>query len=420
VGQPFGRLIRGTAVNLPPNRRVAALWDNRDTPRSEWSISLTLAKELEAYLQRVRPRRILEVGSGFSTAVLAAYAVWNDAEVVTLEHDPEYHTRTGKGLAKLGLVDPVDLKQAHLRSQQFGSHEPYLWYDIQLDGQFDFVFVDGPPKVNGRLAVFFAVRNHLKPGWQMWVDDGLRGHEGKCVKVWGQNFPGEFGYYGLDIDGKGVFILRDAREEAVPKHLGIGVLGGGDPDWWELVKRHVGEQVLKSSHVVVTDRDAAPAPLPKFVDRRFAAGDQGVRRMLHELARRPDVLYVLYLDDRWSLQPTCDERWLRRALDILQRKSDVDQVLLRRRINAIGEASGQLFVRPFSGEPALLRAKRLKLTPRRRLLNAPRPLRTEQLFPGVFRLTGPPAGAGHRGGGRRSCDLPGGSSRGTGTGGGSG
>lgn len=392
-------------VDDPVSAGISELLTNPKAPHSEWSISETLAIELAGYLERVQPRRILEIGSGFSTAVLGAYAARHGAKVVSLEHEQRYHKLTTEGLAELALGRSVDLKLAPLRPRQFGNHEPYQWYDVALDGKFDFVFVDGPPKVMGRLGVFFAVRDHLRRGWQMWLDDGLRDHERKCVRLWAKEFPGEFSHTRRDIDGKGVVILRDAegepdrgKDQAILSHVGIGVLGNGDPLWWRVARRHIGYELLDSSYVVVAARDSAPASLPKFVNKHLPARGQGIQEMFRELARQPNVRYVLYLDDQWSLT-TPDESWLWRALRILRTKPDIEQVSLRHPGDVNGEAARQVFVRPFDYEPSLLRADRLRSlfptvggrTPLRLIAMrsgvgpAPKPLQTEQLFPGVFR-----------------------------------
>ncbi len=397
--------VTGGLAQPSPVTSISELLADPGVPRSTWSISDILAIELAAYLDRVRPKRILEVGSGLSTAVLAAYAVTHGAKVISLEHACKYYVRTARGLAKLRLSGSVDLRLASLRRQQFGRCGSYRWYDVPLEDSFDFVFVDGPPRVMGRWGVFFAVKDHLQPGWRMWMDDGLRNHEQACIRLWERHVPGCFFHEHLNIDGKGVFILRDAGDEQsrgaerkIPGRLGIGVLGNGDSGWWRRAKRNVGDQLLDSSYVVVTARDQMPAPraprLPKLVDKHLPADgrspQQGIWRMFEELSRQPDVDYVLYLDDRW-FPATLDERWLARALDILQTRPDVEQVSLQHQIDVTAGANGQGFLKPFTGAPSLLRADRLGTPRPLRTVHPPHteepPLHTVQLLPGVFRHT---------------------------------
>ena len=371
------------------------IWDvltHPAAPWSDWSINQMLAIELAAYVDHVRPRRILEAGSGYSTAILAAYAAQSGAEVVTLEHDRTYFRKTMRGLQRLGVDRHVDLRLVPLRPYWFDGRGPYQWYDSPLEGDFDFVFIDGPPKVVGRKAAFFALHRHLRSGWEVWIDDGSRKHEEKTVRLWEERFSGVFLSSRRDIDGKGVFVLRDtngahdhAGNRPTPRRLGIGILGSGDQKWWNHVERDLGGQLLASSHVVVVDR-----------------GQPGQRRlnMFGSLARQPGVRHVLYLDDHWS-QSTLDAGWLARALQILEGQPDVEQVSLRHLVDVgvAGNAGQQPFTASFTGEPSLLRANRLGIALQSELARSrprtsssrsgaelePAPLWTVQLSPGVFR-----------------------------------
>jgi hypothetical protein len=393
---------------------AVGIWDvlaDPRAPRSEWSINKMLAIELAAYLERVRPRRILEVGSGYSTAILAAYATQNDAEVVTLEHDADYFRVTRRALRQLGVDRCVDLRLAPLSPRWFGDRGPYWWYGVTLDGDFDFVFIDGPPKVLGRRGAFFALQGHLRPNWRVWVDDGSRRHERQCVKLWDEEFSGLFVEMRSDIDGKGVFDLRDANgthdqvggDGAAAGRFGIGVLAHGDPSWWGKAERALGRHLLDSSYLVAVDREEPSGrPLPRaaarFVDERLPAGGRLPERMLRmfrSLVSQPGIRHVLYLDDRWSAS-TLDTNWLPRGLKILEQQPDVEQVSLRHLVD-VGVTAGveqRPFPRAFAREPSLLGADRLRATLRadgriRRSWSAssrqPGPLWTVQLSPGVFR-----------------------------------
>jgi Methyltransferase domain len=389
---------------------AVGVWDvllDPRAPRSDWSINQMLAIELAAYLDRVRPERILEVGSGYSTAILAAHAAHYGAEVVTLEHDADYFRATRRALRRLGVDRHLDLRLAPLRRQWFGDHGPYWWYGVQLEGDFDFVFIDGPPK-GDRGWAFFALQGHLRPGWRIWVDDGFRSHESRCIRLWEKRFSGLFFETRWDIDGKGVFELRDASraheqagDGAVAGRLGIAVLGCGDPNWWVQTERTLGSHLLNSSYVVAVDRGEPPRRLSKaaanFVDVRLPADGRLPERMLRmfrSLATQPGIRYVLYLDNQWS-PSTLDASWLRRGLDILEGQPDVDQVCLRHLVDVGVAGAGQ---RPFTGaftrEPSLLRADRLGTAlqadgrarrSRSGTNRQPAPLWTVQLSPGVFR-----------------------------------
>lgn len=370
--------------------------------------------QLAAYLDRVRPRRILEAGSGYSTAILAAYAAQSGGEVVTLEHDRTYYRKDHAGTSSAGL--------GPARGPQAGTPPPPLVRGpravpvVRLPARrdFDFVFIDGPPKDFGRRAAFFALQRHLRPGWQVWIDDGSRQHEHHSVKVWEEELSEVFlRSRRRDVGGKGVFVLRDtngvhdhAGNGATPRRLGIGILGSGDRRWRENTERDLGSQLLTSNHVVVVDRGEPGRSLPRtaarFVDELLPADGRLPPRltMFGSLARQPGVRHVLYLDDRWS-QSTLDAGWLARALQILEGQPDVEQVSLRHLIDigGTGNAGQQPFTASFTGEPSLLRADRLGMALQSEWARCrsgasssrpgaglePAPLWTVQLTPSAFR-----------------------------------
>jgi Methyltransferase domain len=404
----------GRGKQWPAPVDVWAVLTHPSKPWTTWSINQMLAIELAAYLDRVRPSRILEAGSGYSTAILAAYAAQSGAEVVTLEHDRTYFRMTMRGLHRLGVDRHVDLRLAPLRYHWFRGRGPYQWYDSPLEGEFDFAFIDAPPKVLGRRGVFFALQGHLRPGWQVWIDDAHRQHEHRSVKVWEREFSGAFLRWRRNIDGKGVFVLSDANgahhhaeNGATPHRLGIGVLGSGNPNWWDHLEHNLGSCLLRSSYVVVAGRGEPERSLPKaaakFVDELLPAnGNLPHQRlkMFDSLAAQPGVRHVLYLDDRWS-QSTLDAGWLARGLQVLETQPNVEQVSLRHLVDigVAGNVQQEPFTTSFTREPSLLRADRLGTALQSEWARGrPRasssrsgaelqsaPLWTVQLSPGAFR-----------------------------------
>jgi precorrin-6B methylase 2 len=408
------------------------LLDHPRTPKTTWSITDKLAIELAEHLELTRPERILEIGSGFSTAILASYAARHGATVVSLEHHPVYMDRTRRGLEELGLADHVELRFAQLSKRLLPNGQEYFWYKLVLEDSFNFVFVDGPPKSEGRQGVFFEVADHLSPGWEMWLDDGKRAHEQKCIKLWRKY--GSFSSYRRDIDGKGIYILRDdstARQHHRYRQwhgkLGLGLLANGDHNWWQQVQELVDPELLAASHVVAATDGPLPGSLPFAVRKhlhrsgaverrarrhgRRRPGDSSSRprrligRLLHSAAQPSGVEYVLYLSDDWASQ-TLDDGWLIRSLEFLEASDKVDQVLLTHRIDTTStgkevRSRGMGFIalgeRRCRDQPSLLRARSRATGGWRRLLRRRRSwsriavllrlrpkLRTVQLSPGVF------------------------------------
>jgi hypothetical protein len=257
--------------------------------------------------------------------------------------------------------------------------------------------------------------------WEMWVDDGRRQHEQKCIMLWKQHI--QFSYRLEDIDGKGLWILRDSSrpDQARPQPelwsgaLGIGILVNRDPTWRGRARTVIDQRLLDDCFVVVAAEDAALRQDDAWVDKHVVVRDGQSHerlaiRVLQTVALQRGVEYVLYLDEDWQSR-TLDKTWLSRALQYLREHAEVDQVYLshrmagERRVNPDIEDMG--FVEragpSIGGEPSLIRAQALvngclgrrgnhqrerSIAMIRRIRRA-RP-RAVQLSPGVFFPNQPP------------------------------
>ncbi len=108
-------------------------------------------------------RRVLEVGTaiGVSTLYLAR-AVPADGVIVSFEIDPDRHSAARGYLERAGLAERADLR---LQDAREGLRE--------LDGEFDFAFLDG---VKAQYGDYFGlVLPRLRCGGVLAVDNALRG-----------------------------------------------------------------------------------------------------------------------------------------------------------------------------------------------------------------------------------------------------
>ena len=182
-------------------------------PWSRWSVTPAMAHNLAARLCAQRPRRILEAGSGVTTALLARYAELTGAEVVTLEHDPRYFRQTATLLDQFALRQAVDLRLAALgplRHKGPGVEVPgrVPWYRPLPEGPFDLVFIDGPPQQVGRAGALPALAGQLSVNGELWLHDGHRQHEQECLAAWRRRFS--FDAALVDAD-KGAWVLRNIQ-----------------------------------------------------------------------------------------------------------------------------------------------------------------------------------------------------------------
>lgn len=197
----------------PASGGHGSLLSHPSLPWDDWAISRDLAGALWRRLDELAPDRILELGSGTSTAVLGAWADREGAALTTLEHDPGYLEATRELLRTVGLHSAVELIHVPCRERTFGRAGRLRTYDADLHGPFDFVFVDGPPLGVGRKGAFFLVRPHLADDWELWLKDGHRSHEKSCVALWQRH---------SDVDARltrddprGVWILTPGRAAPV-------------------------------------------------------------------------------------------------------------------------------------------------------------------------------------------------------------
>ena len=119
--------------------------------------------DLLKLLGSARPRRIVELGSGGSTAVFAAWVRETPgASLVSYDHSKEWTDLTSYALEGAGLLPHrhVELRVVPTRESDRGSS-----YDMTLDAGIDLLYVDGPPVLfrNGPTANQDAI-NHLDSG----------------------------------------------------------------------------------------------------------------------------------------------------------------------------------------------------------------------------------------------------------------
>ena len=134
------RLVRGNIGYKPSDAmRTAYLEYVKDVSKPEWAISWQLACFLDKTLKQLKPKRILDLGSGFSSFVFRS----NCAEVVSADKDPTWLERTREFLVKHKLnTDNV--------VEGFEG----------IAGDFDLILLDYA--IEDRVKLFEFVREHAK------------------------------------------------------------------------------------------------------------------------------------------------------------------------------------------------------------------------------------------------------------------
>jgi predicted O-methyltransferase YrrM len=141
-----------------------------------WQMKDSSLHKLKVYLAFKPFSRLLELGSGKSTVIMAKY------HTTTLEHDKKWLRRTKKLLSKTKLK--TNLVYAPMVKKEKG-----YFYDYQLTGEYDFVLIDGPPESYGRGATFYEIYPYLAKDFEVWLDDRHRPSEKEYLIQWQKDFP---------------------------------------------------------------------------------------------------------------------------------------------------------------------------------------------------------------------------------------
>jgi hypothetical protein len=161
-----------------------------------WALSPDALLEIFNYIDKYRPKVILELGSGYSTPAIAEYCKARDydTEIIAIDHDDEFYKKTSSMVEQ---YDSVTLQKAPLRKYEEES-DIYEWYNAGLiekavgKKKVDFIIVDGPPQTTNKLARYPVLR-HLKQVFSkdycIFVDDSDRKDESDMVKKWLEENP---------------------------------------------------------------------------------------------------------------------------------------------------------------------------------------------------------------------------------------
>lgn len=158
---------------------------------------LTLRVQKLIYLldeiERDPPKRILEMGSGASTALFAALGEKYGFEVYSIENHPGSADYVNYLLKGLPCARRVNMQLCGFVRRRLANGERYWWFDAdlaQFGGRFDFVFVDAPMgQLAGRLGAVPEIAPYLAEAHRIFLDDSDRPHERSIVRVWQDYFP---------------------------------------------------------------------------------------------------------------------------------------------------------------------------------------------------------------------------------------
>jgi predicted O-methyltransferase YrrM len=173
---------------------------------------------LESEIRKRPPRRILEFGSGLSTACLARYMSENAPgaprpSVVSVEENADFCAESralvsGLGLRELAYVHHGPLVRKEVAGRSVNAYDVPAQVLVELEAEpADLVFIDGPGRASGpfaRWAVLHTVIPLLPDGFRFYLDDALRDWALESAKLW-QGIP-DVRVDGVALVGHGVLV----------------------------------------------------------------------------------------------------------------------------------------------------------------------------------------------------------------------
>jgi len=197
-------------------------------PLRHWALSPDAASAMTTLALSQQPKRILELGSGASTILLASLLrMFGTGHLISIEHDPVFTERTKERLAEAGLSHFAEVRYASLlplplsaatpsldiageddiaelsrqgrhllrTESQTENEQERIWYDLSAFtdiSDIDLLVVDGPPHdtcTDARMPALSLLHHKLSPTAHIFLDDTGREDEQRMIKAWEDAFP---------------------------------------------------------------------------------------------------------------------------------------------------------------------------------------------------------------------------------------
>jgi glycosyltransferase involved in cell wall biosynthesis len=160
-----------------------------------WQLSSQAMQEVVRHVLVDQPKVVVECGSGGSTMWIGrALRRLGDGRLISLEDSAEWVAIVTGLLQHEGLSN-VGVRHAPMEPIQVAGHEQ-PWYSVSaltdIEG-IDLLLVDGPPGHTNKLARYPAVpalRDKLRPGATVMLDDCHRRDEKETLRRWLAEVPG--------------------------------------------------------------------------------------------------------------------------------------------------------------------------------------------------------------------------------------
>lgn len=185
----------------------------------EWRIGERAMAEILRELEPLRPRRLVEFGSGASSTRLAMALA--DASILSIEHDRGHLEETRRLAERHAPRARIAFSLRPLRPQLHGGALYVSYVQGAFPAQVDAAIIDGPPAGTrrGREACLYQIMPHLRVGGRVYLDDYEREEERTIVRNWMLAYPESVRVRELRV-GHGLCVIEKVASQANPRwHL---------------------------------------------------------------------------------------------------------------------------------------------------------------------------------------------------------
>ena len=152
-----------------------------------WAVGYPALYAMYRVLNETRPRRILELGLGQSTRMIAQYAAAHEGvEHVVVEHDPGWIAFFQNDFAMSGRSRIVQMDREMVSYKDAETVRVFMGFREAFAGQkFDFIFIDAPlggdMKQYARIDVLGLLPDCLTEDFVIMIDDAERSGETRSI-----------------------------------------------------------------------------------------------------------------------------------------------------------------------------------------------------------------------------------------------
>lgn len=176
------------------------------------TLGLETLQFISALMDRVKPRFVLEFGSGLSTLFFSrALADTRDAVVYSMDNSDFYLSKTKKAMSGRSNVEffCCPIKPYHYKFKRFLTYDDSYLRHLPQGNALDMILIDGPPGHRyGREAALYQVAPFVSSETLILLDDANREPEQTAITNWRKVWGGALEVVHFPELKKGLAVLR--------------------------------------------------------------------------------------------------------------------------------------------------------------------------------------------------------------------